>query len=185
MEDSEIIALFTARDEQAIAQEERKYGRGCYKIAFGVLGSREDAEEVVNEMWLRVWQSIPRSKPENLFAFLSAATRNLALDRLAAERTEKRGKGIPPVPLEEADRSTASHETVDSALDNRLLTEAIERFLDALPADSRTIFVERYTNGLSPAEIAEEFGISGGKVRITLLRVRRKLEDYLKTEGLL
>lgn len=185
MEDSDIIALFRAHDEKAIKEAERKYGRGCYQIAFGLLGSREDAEETVNEMWLKVWQAFTEKQPDNLFAFLSAATRNLALNRISAQNTAKRGNGAATVPLEYADRTTPSRETVDSTLDSRMLTEAIEHFLDALPEFQCAIFVERYTNGLSPAEIAEEFGISGGKVRITLLRVRRKLEDYLKKEGYL
>lgn len=185
MEDREIIALFHARDEQAITEAERKYGNGCFKIALEILRSREDAEETVNEMWLKVWQALADTRPDNLFAFLSASTRNLALDRRAAQHTAKRGSGIPPVPLEDAEHDAVHPETVDSALDSRLLTEAIERFLDSLNADQRTIFVERYTNGLSPAEIAEEFGISGSRVRITLMRVRRRLEAYLTKEGFL
>ncbi len=185
MEDSSILALFHARDEQAIREAERKYGSGCFKIALDILHNREDAEETVNEMWMKVWQALADTVPDNLFAFLSASTRNLALDRRDRQHTRKRGSGVQPVPLEDVEHSAEARETVDSALDSRLLTEAIERFLDSLNAGQRTIFVERYTNGLTPSEIADEFGISGSRVRNTLLRVRRKLEAYLTKEGFL
>ena len=185
MEDREIMALFRAGEQKAVAAAAEKYGKGCFKIAYSVLGNREDAEETVNEMWLKVWKPLQTSEPDNLFAFLSASTRNLALDRLAAQQTAKRGGGLTAVPLEDADRTVSSEHNVEDETDGRLLTEAVERFLDSLSADRRTIFVERYTNGLSPAEIAEEFGITAGRVRLTLMRVRRQLETYLKKEGYL
>ena len=185
MTDQAILQLFCDRDEQAISQADQKYGKGCRKIALSVLGNQEDAEEAVNDMWLKVWNAIPPALPENLFAFLSATVRNCALNRLEAAKSQKRGGGETPQALDELSYCVAGNDSVDEALDERLLKTAIEHFLDGLSYDARTIFVERYTNLTPVAEIAEKFCISESKVKVSLMRTRKKLKSYLKKEGFL
>ena len=183
MSDQSIIKLFCDRNEQAISQADQKYGRGCRKIALDILGNAEDAEETVNDMWLRVWNAIPSVQPDNLFAFLSATVRNCALNRVQAGKSQKRGGGEMPCALDELAYCVASDDSVEQTLDHHLLQNAIERFLDSLSADARTIFVERYTNLTPVAEIADKFGISESKVKVSLMRTRKKLKTYLKKEG--
>lgn len=183
MTDQAIMELFCRRDEKAISKADQKYGRGCRKIAISILGNTEDAEETVNDMWLRVWNAIPPAQPDNLFAFLSATVRNCALNRIEAGQTQKRGGGETPCALEELAFCVASGESVEDALDYHLLQAAIEQFLDSLSADARTIFVERYTNLTPVAEIAEKFCISESKVKVSLMRTRKKLRVFLKKEG--
>lgn len=185
MKDEAIIQLFVERNERAITAADRKYGRGCRKIAMDVLGDPRDAEETVNEMWLRVWNAIPAAKPENLFAFLSAAVRNCALNRVETNRTQRRGSGAKEQALEELSFCIAGSESVEGTVDYHLLLKAVEQFLDTLSSDARTIFVERYTNLRTSAEIAEEFRITESKVRVSLMRTRKKLKAYLKKEGFL
>lgn len=182
MEDSQILDLFAARDERALAAAKTQYENGCFQIALRILRRREDAEEAINDMWLKIWQSIPPARPENLFAYLSAAARNCALNKLAMRNSEKRGSGEYPAALEELSECLPSGENPEQTVDARLLREAISVFLESLAAESRMIFVERYMR-LSPvAEIAEKYGISVSKVKVTLLRTRRKLKSYLKKE---
>ncbi len=181
--DAEILKLFAERDEQAIKQADKQYGKGCRKIAREILRNEEYAEEAVNDMWLRVWNSVPPAHPENLFAFLSAAVRNCALNRLEAKNAGKRGGGEIPLALEELSYCLPSAESVEEALDQKLLQAAIDRFLGGLSFDARTVFVERYTKLTPVSEIAERFGITESKVKVTLMRVRKKLKTYLKKEG--
>ena len=61
--DERIIALYNARDEQAIVATAVKYGNFCMGLAYDILGSRPDAEECVNDTYLRAWNSIPPAKP--------------------------------------------------------------------------------------------------------------------------
>ena len=70
MEDVEIIRLYWARDESAIPAAAEKYGNYCASIAQNLLGNREDAEECVNDTWLRAWNAIPPQRPGILPAFL-------------------------------------------------------------------------------------------------------------------
>lgn len=183
MTDQAILQLFQERDERAIQCADQKYGRGCMKIARDILKSPQDAEEAVNDMWIRVWDAIPPAKPENLFAFLSATVRNCALNRVAAKQTQKRGNGQQDAVLDELAYCVPSDESVEDTVDAKLLLAAVERFLDSLSSDARTIFVERYTNLKSVTEIAEEFRITESKVKVTLMRVRKKLRTFLKKEG--
>ena len=183
MNDTQILELFAARDERALSAAKQQYENGCFKIALQILRRREDAEEAVNDMWLKVWDSIPPAKPEKLFAYLSAAVRNCALDQLAARNAAKRGAGEYPAALEELSDCLASDENPEKQVDAKLLSDAIGTFLDGISADARTIFVERYTRLTPVNEIAEKFGISVSKVKISLMRTRNKLKTYLKKEG--
>lgn len=82
MDDSKIIELYNARNEQAIRVTEEKYGKYCFVIAKNILSIEQDCEECVNDTWLRAWNSIPPSKPNSLKLFLAKITRNLAIDRV-------------------------------------------------------------------------------------------------------
>ena len=70
MQDHEIVALYWERNETAIAETEKKYGGYCYVIAYNVLYSHEDAEECVNDTYLRAWETMPPEKPSALNAYL-------------------------------------------------------------------------------------------------------------------
>ena len=70
MEDSNILALYFSRREDAIRETDRKYGGYCYKIAYNILSNREDSEESVNDTYLSAWNSIPPNKPQRLSTFL-------------------------------------------------------------------------------------------------------------------
>ncbi len=80
--DEEIIALYFARDEQAIAETDRRYGRLCMKLSMEILESRPDAEECVNDTYLKTWNSIPPARPQSLRAYLLRIVRNLSISRL-------------------------------------------------------------------------------------------------------
>ena len=90
MEDSEIIGLYHSRSEEALSQTAQKYGGYCRSIAWNILGNVLDAEETLNDTWLAAWNSIPPQKPTVLRLFLGKITRNLALDRYAYRKAEKR-----------------------------------------------------------------------------------------------
>ena len=81
MEDQQIIELYWARSEQAIRESETKYGAFCLSIARNILAQEQDAEECVNDTWLRAWNAMPPQRPGILSAFFGKLTRNLSLDR--------------------------------------------------------------------------------------------------------
>ena len=89
MEDTAILELYWARDEQAIAETQKSYGKYCYSIAYHILHDREDTEECLNDTWMRAWNAIPPKKPNRLELFLGTITRNLSFDRWKAKNAQK------------------------------------------------------------------------------------------------
>lgn len=81
MDDKELLELYWARSERAIAETIARYGRLCRAAACRILCSREDSEECVSDVCLRAWETIPPRRPENLPAYLLKLTRNEALRR--------------------------------------------------------------------------------------------------------
>ena len=75
MEDREIIELYWQRDEEAIAQSERKYGAYCRSIARQILRAAEDVEECLSDTWLAAWRSMPPKRPAVLRTFLGRLSR--------------------------------------------------------------------------------------------------------------
>ena len=90
MEDRDIVALYHARSESAIAETARKYGAFCLRIALNLLGVREDADECVNDTYLAAWTRMPPELPASLRAFLGRITRNLSIRRHRLLRAQKR-----------------------------------------------------------------------------------------------
>ena len=93
MEDAAIVALFWERNERALTETAAKFGAYCRKIAMNILASARDAEECENDTLLAAWNSMPANRPARLAPYLGRITRNLALDRSDAARTQKRGGG--------------------------------------------------------------------------------------------
>ena len=182
MEDTHIIALYNARNEDAIRQSDEKYGKLCYAIAENILKNPPDSEECVNDTWLRAWNAIPPEQPFSLRAFFSRITRNLAFDRYRTRHSQKEGAGDFPLALEELSECIAAPHDTEEEVELRALGKAIERFLDELPPRDRNIFLCRYYYTYSMGEIARAFGIRENYLRNLLSRLRTKLADHLRKE---
>ncbi|MBQ8920585.1 MAG: sigma-70 family RNA polymerase sigma factor [Oscillospiraceae bacterium] len=185
MEDSELIALFEQRDESAVSETTRQYGALCRSMAAELTGSPQDAEEICNDVMLAVWNAIPPEKPANFLAYLAGITRNLAMKRLRTRYAKHRGSGDRPAVLDELAACIPSGDDVEHELNRRLLTAAVDRFLSALPAQTRAVFVLRYTYGMPVEEIARRRSLGVSAVKVSLHRTRKKLQTFLKEEGFL
>ena len=91
MEDYQIVDLYWARKEKAIAETEKKYGKMLHSLSYSLLSSHEDAEECVNDTYLGAWNTMPDARPMYLGSFLSKITRRLSIDRWRREHRAKRG----------------------------------------------------------------------------------------------
>ena len=94
MEDQGIIRLYFNRDQEAIRQTDRKYGRQCRRTARNILAIPEDAEECVNDTYLAAWNTIPPERPRTLGAYLGRIIRNLSISRYRANHAQKRYAGL-------------------------------------------------------------------------------------------
>ena len=183
MEDSDIIELYWQRDQSAIAETSEKYGKFLWNIAWNVLRSHGDAEECVNDTYLRTWNAIPPARPSAFRAWLGRITRNLSLDRWKQSRAEKRGGDGMEVLLGELDQCVPASHGVEQALEDQEIARLISAFLRTLSQEPRIMFLRRYWYGEDLADIARKLGCGQGKVKSSLFRTRKALRAYLEKEG--
>ena len=182
-DDADILLLFEKRSQNAIAEIQNKYGARCLAMAESLLGNRQDAEECVSDTMLRLWETIPPARPQNLGGYCMTLCRRIALDRRRRLRAEKRGGGQVALCVEELSDCLSDSLSPDDLFDRRQTAAALARFLDQLPAQTRVMFVLRYWSCMSVQQIARECGCGVSKVKMTLLRTRKKLRDYFAQEG--
>lgn len=178
LSDGEIKSLYIARDERATDETAKKYGALFMKIARGILPP-EDAEECVNDAYMKLWTSIPPADPQSLKAYGAKTVRNISLSRLEYENAEKRGGGILFSELDECVPDTEADPVGDGEL-----SEAIDRFLRGLEREKRVIFVLRYFYGEEIKAIAVRMKCGGGRIKTILHRTRKELKAYLEEEGI-
>jgi RNA polymerase sigma-70 factor (ECF subfamily) len=183
--DKEIISLLQKRDETAITKLRDTYGALCQTIAYDILGNREDAEECVSDAMMKLWTTIPPMQPDTLRAYLVTVVRSISISRYRAEHADRRGGGQTAAAIDELAETLSDEDAVERAVDQRALRAAIERFLDTLPPDARTVFMQRYYLMAPVKTIAREQGMSLGKVKMLLMRTRKKLQIFLSKEGYL
>lgn len=183
MEEQHILALFTARSEEALSACQRLYGRYLFAIARRITGSSRDAEECMNDALLRAWNAIPPHSPENMASYLGRIVRNLALNRVEQQQTQKRGGRLGRLVME-LEECLPGGPSPEDALDRSLLTEALNGFLASLPSSKRILFVRRYWYGESIAGIALSTCRTPGAVAMTLSRLRKECKVYLSERSI-
>lgn len=185
MEDNEIVRLYCDRNELAIRETSKKYGNYCYTIAYNILSNQEDADESVNDTYLKTWECIPPHRPVVLSTFIGKITRRISLNKWHFNRRNKRGGGQTPLVLEELEECISGKEDVAQTVERKELLQKINDFLDALPETERNLFVCRYWFLASVRELSEKFEFSESKTKSMLFRTREKLRNYLEKEGLM
>lgn len=185
MKDTQIIALYWSRDERAIEETQRSYGNYCYSIAFRILSDREDADECVNDTWLRAWNAIPPGRPRRLALFLGTITRNLSLDRWKGKHAMKRGRGDFVLALDELAECVPDSRSTEDEVETAELERALNRFLHSLPERECSVFLRRYWYMEEYGCIAGRYGMNLNTVKTTIFRTREKLKRFLEKEGII
>lgn len=184
MNDLAIVELYWIRSEQAISETSSKYGNFCHGISYNILHNEQDAEECVNDTWLRAWNSMPPKRPSRLSIFLGRITRNLSLDKYRNYNAEKRLMTRTAVALDELEECISGGDNVLEAVEEMILTESIERFLYSVSEEKRNVFIRRYWYLDSIKEISIAYGISENKTASLLFRMREQLKKHLMKEGI-
>lgn len=182
MEDKQIVDLYFARSESAIAETEKKYGRYCHTIAYRILENDEDAKEIVNDTYLKAWNTIPPNRPDPLKAYVGMISRQLSIDRYEAHRAQKRSGQVMLV-LDELAECIPDNDSREDVGENMALRDALNAFVRSLGKREQILFVRRYWYASPVEEIAREWGIRQSSVTVILHRTRKKLKKFLQKEG--
>ena len=183
MEDQRIVELYWAREESAIGETERKYGRYLLKIAYNILSDTQDSEESVNDTYLHAWNSMPPHRPGALSAYLAKITRRVSIDLFRRKNRSKRRASEYALSLTELEECISTGGGPEEAIGVQELAEAINTFLHRQSEEVRNVFIGRYYF-LDPVKaVAQYCGMSESAAKSMLHRTRGKLRDYLREEG--
>lgn len=183
MDDKFIINLYNLRDENAIIETSKKYGKYCFSIADNILHCVQTAEECVNDTYLKTWNSIPPSRPNSLRLFLAKIVRNLAFDRYRETTRQKRGGGEIMLVLEEIKDFLPVSGQAETRVEEIEFMDSVNRFLRYAAKRERCIFINRYFHMESVKSIANKYNINENNVHKILSRTRTKLKQFLEEEG--
>ena len=175
--DEELIARVRWHEEPALATIYDRYSRLIYTIALRIVGDRESAEEVMQDVFQAVWQSAGSFQPSgNFSAWLIGIARHRAIDATRSRRHRARAR-------EELldDERVAGGGAGDGGADVLMLRAVVRAALAELPASQRQAIELGYYGGLTHTEIAAQLGEPVGTVKSRMRMGLIKLRELLKT----
>ena len=182
LDDTKIIELFFSRNQDAISETDKAYGRRLHVLSDRILNNREDAEESVNDTYMQTWETIPPQRPQYYYAFLASICRHLSFHKVDWKLAAKRNAEV--VTLTQEMEMCIPDISRERELEGKELGRIMNGFLESLPKDTRLIFLRRYWHVDTIAEIAARYGMTESKVKMQLSRTRAKLQTYLESEGI-
>lgn len=181
LDDWELVARTRSGDLDAFAVLVRRYQSPVISFCWRMLGSTQDAEDVAQECFVRLYRHIHRLEPRARFStVLFGIARNLALNFLRDSR--RRGRDAA-APLADADGASETGALPDQQARLKEIESALEQALAALSADHREVLVLREFQGLDYESIAEVVGCRVGTVRSRLARAREQMRLWLLEKG--
>lgn len=183
LEDEQIIDLYWDRNEKAISETDRKYGKYLYVIAYNIVHDRLDCEECLNDTYLGTWNSIPPHRPNVFQVFLSRIMRNIAIDKLRVNSAQKRIPSEMMVSLDELGDCIADDSSPDDELAVKQLSRTLSDYIRTLNDREQFIFVCRYYYADKISSIAHMLQIGEATVYRELAAIREGLKTHLEKEG--
>ena len=172
-------ARTAARDrDEAVESLVREHARVVYRIAYAVLRSRDDAEDAVQETFVRVLRHSNRiTNVSNQKAWLARIAWRVAIDK------SKRSRLRHEVPLETddavAERIASSDASVENALHEARIGAELEKLIAALPRKLREPLILSTVDEMTPREVSAVLGINEAAVRSRVFRARQILHEKL------
>ena len=183
LSDEAIVALYWAREEEAIRQTDHKYGKYLSTIAYNILRDRLDCEECLDDTYMGTWNSIPPKRPSVLQSFLAKIMRNMALSRFRKNHAARRIPSELTTSLEELDECMACGKSTQEEYELTETVRILNVYLRTLSDRQMFAFVWRYYYADSVIHIAKMLGVSENTVRRDLGAIRRGLKERLEKEG--
>ena len=175
--DEKIINQIIAGDSNAFSVLVDRYKDLVFTLSLKMLKNREEAEEVAQDTFIKVFKSLSKFKGDSKFStWIYKVTYNSCLDRLKKNKKEQ---------LKVAIDEYTEHQvkTIDNALENMVEEErqkAIKACLELLPPDDSFLLTLYYFEEQSLDEIAKVVGLTANNVKVKLFRSRKKLTSILK-----
>ena len=183
MEDQKIIDLYTNREERAIHETDKKYGRLCTSISMGILNDIRDSEECVSDTWLTLWNQIPPKKPNPFKAYICRIIKNLSLKRYEYHHAKKRNSQYD-LSLEELEECISKEQNVENQIELRELKWLIARFIENLPKEKRILISKKILVLQSVSEMARDYEITPKNMSVKLFKDQKRVKRISERGGI-
>lgn len=180
LDDKELVAAIVDRQSAAIAELYDRYSGMLQALSHRVLGDASDAEEVLQEAFLQVWNQAGRydSKRSSVSTWLVLITRSRSIDRLRSRHVQQRT-------VKSAGQENPATHTSPQGVGNVLLQERRNRLrqeMKQLPDEQSQVLEMAFFRGMTQSEISEETGIPLGTVKTRTLLAMKKLRKALSDD---
>jgi RNA polymerase sigma-70 factor (ECF subfamily) len=179
LDDEALLALIARSQAEALEALYNRYSRLVFGLALNALGERSLAEEVSQDVFLRVWQNAHTYQPGQgrVSAWLTSIARNRAIDiyRQRQVRPESRSQSLDSLP----DFDPPSDQDVEQEVESAQQSQRVRRCLRAIPADQRQCLALAYFRGNTQEEIAAALGLPLGTVKTRIRLGMQKLRQLL------
>ncbi len=175
--DEELIVRVARGEQGALEVLYDRYARIAFSLAWRMLGSRQVTEEVVQEVFLKVWQNASSYRPDrgSFAQWLLSICRHRAVDEL-----RRGGRSLGRVSLEiDANVRDEEKDYVDGFVERQFIQEALE----ALSGDQKKVIMMAYFEGLTHSEIAQSLGLPLGTVKTRMRSGLQRLKARLEGMG--
>jgi RNA polymerase sigma-70 factor (ECF subfamily) len=182
--DTELVARARGRDEAAIRAIMQANNRRLYRLARGILRNDGEAEDVVQETYVRAFTHLDSFRGDSSFAtWLGRIAINEALGRLRSQRPSVEWTTLEPGFLEAQIIQfpvSASSEDPERTMAQREIQKVVEHAIDDLPEAFRIVFITRVIEGMNVEETADILGLKPETVKTRLHRARAMLRDNVE-----
>ena len=181
--EKKLIKRVQSGDRLAFKQIVESNKKMVYYLAYDLTGNRQDAEDLSQEVFIKVYNSISKFRGEaKLSTWLRKITVNLFIDmkRSKLYKTSHMQDSLEVKQFEvESANSDSSHNSIENKTDSTLLKETVETALHKLTPKEKSIFVMRHFHGMKNTEIGDSLNIAVGTVKSQLFRAVQKLQQTL------
>lgn len=181
-----LVQRVVSGDMEAFSSLVLAYEKQVFNIALRMVGNREDAEDISQESFIKAYNSLSNFRGDASFSsWLFRIVSNTCLDHLRKIKNRQ----TLSLSTENEDEETEEYDIADESfspeelLEKKLTKESIQRGLEELSEEHRTVLVLREIQGLSYDEIAQVLEIESGTVKSRIARARKKLCAFLVRDG--
>lgn len=180
-EDFDLVGAIALGREAALGALYDRFHRQCFSFSLRILGSESDAEEAVQETFVRVWRSArqyDRNKA-GVGSWVLSITRNLCIDEI-----RRRRRRAPELPSLDGALEMASADRTDLEAERAVIGAQVREALQGLTSEQRSSIELVYYHGLSSQEVGRILGVPAPTVRSRLRLGLLKLGGILKAQGM-
>jgi len=173
---NDLIKASIRNDEKAFRIIVKTYQSMIYSLSFRILCNEEEAKDIVQETFLRVWLNLNRYQKDKKFStWIYAIASNLCLDKLKSLKQNQYSNTI-----DDTINNMISSDNIEQSIINKELVEIILRLTDDLTPKQKIVFILRYLEDIEVNEIVQITGMSTNKIKSNLFLARQTIRKRLE-----